>query len=271
MEVQWNTSERCSLDSCVQDASGGGALRRLRFHLVNAGGLLAALTDRLLGDRWHGRIRSWWSRNVPRACGVRVRVLRAPQPVGGRGVLVVANHTSWLDMAVLNGTYPGRFVAKAGITGEGYFLRLVAALTRVVRIERDDLASVAEGIGRVAELLRAGETVIVFPEACCWCGRHQGVFRPAFFQAALDAGAVVQPAAVRYRSGSGDETTVTAYVGDIDTFGASLRRITATDGITADITFLSPIESRAHGNRRSLARAAQEAVAAGLATTSERR
>jgi len=156
-------------------------------------------------------------------------------------------------------------VAKAGIADEGYFLRLVASLTRAVRVERQDLSSVTAAIAEVVELLRRGETVVVFPEAACWCGRHQGVFHPAFFQAAIDARAVVQPVAIRYVSQGGHRTTVTAYVGTVDTFRASLRRITASTGIVAEMTFLQPIEPDVHTNRRSLARAAQEAVAAGLA------
>lgn len=258
--VQWDSRKPCDPSSCVDDSAGYGLRHRLRFHATSVAGLTAAVADRAAGGHRYTDLRHWWSSQALQACGVSIQVTGDARPAGGPGVLVVANHISWLDMALLNVTYPGRFVAKADIAGEGYFLRYSARLSRVVLVERKDMASVAAGLGHVTDLLRAGETIVVFPEAAGWCGRHQGTFRPAFFQAAIDARVPVQPAAIRYRDGTGDRTTIPAFVG-AGTFRDSLRNITGSAGLTAEITFAEQIPPMAYADRRSLARAAQTAVA----------
>lgn len=259
--VQWDSEQPCSPFTCVDRSGGNGFRRRLRFHATCLAGVTAAIGDRAAGGHRYPAVRHWWSSQALRACGVSVRVNGVARPAGGTGVLVVANHISWLDMPLLNATFPGRFVAKADIAGEGYFLRYSARLSRVVLIERKDMASVAAGLRHITDLLRAGETIAVFPEAASWCGRHQGTFRPAFFQAAIDAGVPVQPVAIRYLDENGDRTTAPAFIGAA-TFRDSLHNITASKVLTAEITFPSQINPLAYGDRRSLARAAQNAVAA---------
>ena len=76
----------------------------------------------------------------------------------------------------------------------------------------------------VATRLRAGQTVVAFPEGTTWCGLAYGPFRPAMFQAAVDAGRPVQPLRLNYHHRDGKPSTVAAYVGD-DTLLASIRRL----------------------------------------------
>ncbi|WP_268967007.1 1-acyl-sn-glycerol-3-phosphate acyltransferase [[Actinomadura] parvosata] len=68
-------------------------------------------------------------------------------------------------------------------------------------IDRERLMALPGAVAAVADALRAGDTVVAFPEGTTWCGRGMGGFRPAVFQAAIDAGAVVRPATLRYREG----------------------------------------------------------------------
>ena len=55
----------------------------------------------------------------------------------------------------------------------------------------------------VADRLRAGQTVVAFPEGTTWCGLAYGPFRPAMFQAAVDAGRPVQPLRLTYHHRDG--------------------------------------------------------------------
>jgi hypothetical protein len=66
--------------------------------------------------------------------------------------------------------------------------------------------------------------VVAFPEGTTWCGLAYGSFRPAMFQAAVDAGRPVQPLRLKYQHRDGTPSTVAAYVGD-DTLIASIRRL----------------------------------------------
>jgi 1-acyl-sn-glycerol-3-phosphate acyltransferase len=72
--------------------------------------------------------------------------------------------------------------------------------------------------------MRAGRTVVAFPEGTTWCGLGYGPFRPAMFQAAIDAGRPVQPLRLTYHHRDGAQSTVPAFIGD-DSLLASIRRV----------------------------------------------
>ncbi|MEU3478293.1 lysophospholipid acyltransferase family protein [Streptomyces sp. NPDC033754] len=195
----------------------------------------------------------YWVRAVVRAFGVRVRFQGAAAVPADRPLLVVANHVSWLDIPLLAAVLPGRMVAKAEVR-RWPVLGTLAALGGTLFIDRDRLRALPGTVRAMAAVLAGGGRVIVFPEGSTWCGRAGGRFRPAAFQAALDGGADVQPVRIDYRP-----TDAAAYVGD-DPLGASLWRLAATRGVTADVRILDPLSARRHRDRRSLAAAAQRAV-----------
>ncbi|HRN84970.1 MAG TPA: lysophospholipid acyltransferase family protein, partial [Hyphomicrobium sp.] len=59
------------------------------------------------------RFPNWYHRQVCRLLGVRLHIEGAIAP--DRPVLVVANHTSWLDIPVLSAVAPLSFVAKKDV------------------------------------------------------------------------------------------------------------------------------------------------------------
>ena len=85
---------------------------------------------------------------------------------------------------------------------------------KVIPIERDNLRRLPDVVGAVADRLRAGQTVVAFPEGTTWCGLGYGPFRPAMFQAAIDAGRPVQPLRLTYHHRDGSPSTVAAFIGD---------------------------------------------------------
>ncbi|WP_240999593.1 lysophospholipid acyltransferase family protein, partial [Streptomyces sp. Tu 4128] len=153
---------------------------------------------------------AYWSRWVVRAAGVRVRVTGAAAPAGG--LLLVANHVSWLDIPLLAAVRPARMLAKSEIRGWPVAGAL-AARGGVLFIERDRLRALPDTVAALALALRAGAAVAAFPEGSTWCGRAGGAYRRAVFQAALDAGVPVQPVRLRYRAGEREVSTAPAFVG----------------------------------------------------------
>jgi 1-acyl-sn-glycerol-3-phosphate acyltransferase len=97
---------------------------------------------------------------------------------------------------------------------------------KVIPIERTSLRRLPAVVDTVAARLRAGHTVVAFPEGTTWCGLAYGPFRPAMFQAAIDAGRPVQPLRLTYHHRDGTTSTVPAYIGD-DTLLASIGRMMA--------------------------------------------
>ncbi|MDT0271147.1 lysophospholipid acyltransferase family protein, partial [Streptomyces sp. DSM 44915] len=106
-------------------------------------------------------------------------------------MLVVSGHVSWLDIFTIGAVLPGSFVARADLVDWPAVGRL-ARVMKVIPIDRGSLRRLPSVVHTVAERLRAGHTVVAFPEGTTWCGLAYGAFRPAMFQAAIDAARPVQ-------------------------------------------------------------------------------
>ena len=75
--------------------------------------------------------RFYWS-TVSRLLGLRVRVIGAAvSSTGGRPVVFVSNHSSWLDVPVLGGRLDACFVSKDEV-GRWPFISTIARLGRTV-------------------------------------------------------------------------------------------------------------------------------------------
>lgn len=256
----WLPTAPCTPQLCAprSEAPRRGTLaagaRLLAGLLAVVAGILLVPAVALLGAGRRDRLTRGWTRTVIRAFGLRVRTDDASSPGTPGGVLVVANHISWLDIPLVATLFPGRVLAKSDIR-HWPVLGTVAARGGTLFVERDRLRALPDTVRDVADALRAGSRVIVFPEGSTWCGRDQGRFTAAMFQAALDAGAPVRPVRIGYRP-----LGPAAFVGD-DPLAVSLWRIVLARGLTAEIDVLPLIPAARHTDRRSLARAAQTAVA----------
>lgn len=261
----WLPSAPCTPGDCLTGSVAAvGRTRQMArcaagIAVVAAGLALAPLV-RCCRPALRDRLTRAWARAVPAAFGVRVRIQTSggADRLPGGGVLVVANHISWLDIPLVAAVRPARMLAKSEVASWPVLGPLVSR-GGTLFIERDRLRALPGVVARIASVLREGTPVVVFPEGSTWCGRRQGRFRPAVFQAALDAGAAVQPVLIRYRLQGAGPATAAAFVGE-DTLVASLLRVTAARGLVAEIHVLPPIPPGTHPDRRALARAAQLAV-----------
>ena len=250
----WLPSAPCTPAACVERAAAAAALPRAVLRLAALAVLvLAGVTLSPLGGRIPAEWVRRWCRFLVRAIGVRVRVTGAAAPAGG--LLLVANHVSWLDIPLLTAVRPARMLAKTEIR-RWPVAGALAARGGVLFIERDRLRALPGTVARIAAALREGAAVAAFPEGSTWCGRAHGRFHRAVFQAALDAGVPVLPVRLRYRQEDGRAGTSAAFVGE-DTLLASLWRVARTRGLTAEVEVRPVIPPGTRPDRRSLALAAQ--------------
>ncbi|MEV6617355.1 lysophospholipid acyltransferase family protein [Streptomyces sp. NPDC051051] len=250
----WPPGAPCTPGACVEVSGSVTAVPRAVLRLVAVVALLLAGIALLpVGGRVPTGLVRRWAGAVVRAAGVRPRFSGAAVPDGG--LLLVANHISWLDIPLLAMVRPARMIAKAEIR-RWPVAGPLAARGGVLFIDRDRLRGLPDTVADIAGLLRSGAAVGVFPEGSTWCGRAQGTFRRAVFQAALDAGVPVQPVRIRYRLTGGAPTTVPAFVGE-DSLLASLWRVVMAGGLVAEAEVSPALRPGAHADRRSLARAAQ--------------
>jgi 1-acyl-sn-glycerol-3-phosphate acyltransferase len=224
-------------------ARGLGALRMVALAVVLLGGLVVVPLLRGVAVRA-------LARTMLAVLGIRV-ARRGPSLKPGS--LVVANHVSWLDILVLAATAPVRLVAK-GEVGTWPGIGVLAGLSGAIFIDRSRPKALPSTVGEVTAALRAGRSVAAFPEGTTFCGLEQGRFRPALFQAAIDAGAPVVPVSIGY------DSTEAAFVGD-DTLGESIMRIARVPRLTLTLVAAPALRPDPGADRRALARAAQSSLA----------
>lgn len=261
----WMPVSPCD-DGCLPAPGTAPQVGRLRTgaRLLAAAGMACvgtglALTLPLLRTETRDRIVRAWFRCLVRAFGARL-VVRGEDRLGqeGRGVLVVANHVSWLDIVALAAVQPLCMLAKKEVRRWPVVGRLAAAVGTLF-VDRERLRRLPETVALVAETLRTGATIGVFPEGTTWCGRRSGPYRSAVFQAVLDAGALVRPVALRFLA-EGRPTTAVAFVGE-DTLWDSLLRVARLRGLVVEVEVLPVIEPAPGTTRRDLARLADQVVA----------
>ncbi|MEU4471635.1 lysophospholipid acyltransferase family protein [Micromonospora sp. NPDC023888] len=265
----WRPSSGCD-DGCLPPAGEvptvSVARRVLRLVAVTgmllAGVALVALLPVLPVRERRAAVRGW-ARCTARAFGVRL-VIRGRLP--RRRALLVANHVSWLDILAVLAVAPTRMVAKREIRSWPVF-GLLAAAAGTVFVDRARPRALPAMVGRIADTLRAGRSVAVFPEGTTWCARAGaadcrpgGGFRPATFQAAIDAGSPVVPLRLAYRcAATGTTTTVAAFLG-ADTLLRSVLRVVTARELVVSVTIAAALHPDRAADRRLLARAAESAV-----------
>lgn len=221
----WLPETSCKPD-CVQSGIGQPTHPALAFlrsarRLALTALLLTVLPVLALPMPGHRQLKRIYCSAVLRCLGVRIT--RSGGPIRNlRGMMVVSNHVSWVDVFAVGAVLPGTFVARADLAdwpGVG----LAARMANVIPIERRSLRQLPGVVDAVKRRLREGHTVVTFPEGTTYCGLDGGRFRPAMFQAAIDAGRPVQPLRLTYHHRDGSPSTVTAFFGD-ESLWASLKR-----------------------------------------------
>ncbi|MDP9797557.1 1-acyl-sn-glycerol-3-phosphate acyltransferase [Catenuloplanes nepalensis] len=211
----------------------------------------------------------WWARAVLAAAGVRL-VVRGAGAVPRRRALLVANHNSWLDTVALLAVSPARMTAKHDIR-HWPVIGVLATLVGTIFIDRRHPRMLPATVARIAAALREDGLVAVFPAGTTGCGGaggpgHRadnsltGRWRPAVFQAAVDAGAVVVPIRLSYREGAnGPDSTIATFLSAESLFACAFRVI-AVRGLTAVVTVEPALHPDLDADRKVLARAAEGVV-----------
>lgn len=197
-----------------------------------------------------------WAAGMLGKLGITPVVRGTPGP--GGPMLLVANHISWLDIPVLHAARYCRFVSKADVK-QWPLIGTLATAAGTLYIERESRRDAVRVVHHMAESLRAGEIVAVFPEGTTSDGVNLLPFHANLLQAAISVNAPVQPIALTFLdSASGERTLAPCYIGD-DTLAGSIWRTLVAPPITAVVSFGAPQEA-AGRDRRQWASALQNDV-----------
>ncbi len=215
-----------------------------------------------------------YHRNVLRIIGIRVR--RRGRMSRHRPTLFVANHASYLDIAVLGSLISGGFVAKAEIANWPFF-GLLAKLQRSVFVDRQRRTT-GEQRDQLVERIAAGRNLILFPEGTSSDGNRVLPFRSALLgatepsrggDAATLPELVVQPVSVSYVKLDGCPLgyhlrPLVAWYGDMELM-KHLFSLAGLGRIEVVVEFHPPTTLAEQGNRKALTDYCYRQVAAGHA------
>ena len=163
------------------------------------------------------RVQQWASRMLG-ILGIELRLDGTPAPTGP--VLLVANHISWLDILVMHAARHCRFVSKSEVA-HWPLLGTLATGAGTLYIERESRRHVMRVVHHMAEALRAGDVLAVFPEGTTSDGRTLLPFHGNLIQAAISAKAPVQPVALAFLDArTGAPSFAPSYVGDETLLGS---------------------------------------------------
>jgi 1-acyl-sn-glycerol-3-phosphate acyltransferase len=234
----------------------GLALVTMSLFVAWALGYLPALAVGRRGA-WRNELIHRWGQAAARVLGIRVRTTGTPPEAG---TLLVANHLSYVDILVLASQVRCVFLSKAEVASWpvlGWMARAVGVLF----IKREDRRSLPEVARTLDRELRAGHTVVLFPEGTSSRGAEVLPFRASLLAPAAEGGLPVAWAVLGYRipPDAGAASERVCWWGEM-TFAPHFARLLELPSIEAELRFGS--ELLRQRDRKALAQDLWEAVQA---------
>jgi 1-acyl-sn-glycerol-3-phosphate acyltransferase len=200
----------------------------------------------------------------PRFLAAAARIAGARVMVSGETVaphsLVIANHTSWLDILILGGSLETAFVSKDNL-GHG-LIHWLADQNATVYVKRSHRKGARDQAVAIAKALEADKPVALFPEGTTGPGTHLLPFRSTLLEAANFAAkeVAIRPIAIDYGPAA-------AEVGWWEEPGkANVLRVLGRPGtLPVTVRVLPPLDRA--GDRKRLAQEAREAIGRTLGLT----
>jgi lyso-ornithine lipid O-acyltransferase len=210
----------------------------------------------------------YYHRLVLRLLGVRVSIEGEALKQGP--AIFAANHISWLDIVILSAVAPVSFIAKRDVNAWPFFGAL-ARLQRTIFVDRTRRLTTGASRDEMRERLAAGDMLVLFAEGTSGDGTRVLPFKSTFFAAAENSNVAVQPLSVVYTGHRNLPMTrrlrpLYAWYGEMD-MPPHLWEAVANGPIEVKIICHAPLSIADHGNRKILAKQAEEAVRRGLVDT----
>ncbi|MGC1178550.1 MAG: lysophospholipid acyltransferase family protein [Methyloceanibacter sp.] len=133
------------------------------------------------GSRHARTFPHWYHRQVCKLVGIRLHI--DGSVARERGVLLISNHVSWLDIMVLSAVAPVSFVAKQEVASWP-FVSWLAKLQRSVFVDRTRRTEVTDKANEILERLKAGDHIVLFAEGTSSDGNGVVPFKTPLFAAA---------------------------------------------------------------------------------------
>ena len=230
-------------------------LSRAMVHAAQGFWTIKTVFPKIEQDDRHARVHVWAGQML-QIVGIQLVVNGTPPAEGP--VLLVANHISWLDILVMHASRHCRFVSKSDIK-KWPFVATLADGGGTMYLERESRRDAHRVVTQMAERLRAGDILAVFPEGTTGDGITLKPFHANLIQAAIEAQVPAQPVALKFiDAASGELSFAPSYVDD-ETLAGSIWRTLTAPPLVAVVTFGSA-HSHEGQTRRVWAQALREDI-----------
>ncbi|HUT54221.1 MAG TPA: lysophospholipid acyltransferase family protein [bacterium] len=161
------------------------------------GGLLVVLSPVARKGPIYRLISRAWGRIIVRASGVRFSMIGADKLDPLKPCVYMSNHQSYFDVICEIGylPHPARFVAKKELVYIPIFGQAMWASGHII-INRSRHADSMAGLKKAADKIRAGTSILVFPEGTRSPDHKLGEFKKGGFMLALEAQVPIVPVSV---------------------------------------------------------------------------
>jgi 1-acyl-sn-glycerol-3-phosphate acyltransferase len=171
----------------------------IAFTLAGLAGLLVLRSD-AKQLRWRNYWMRRWNRSVASLTGMRLRVSGEP-PAGA--ALLVANHTSYLDIVTLSLPMDCTFVSKNDVA-DWPLIGFASRRSRTIFIDRQSSRSIRSALEDIDNTLNDGLSVVLFPEGTTTSGDTVTPFRSSLLELAVAKNLPVYYASIHYQTPEGD-------------------------------------------------------------------
>lgn len=242
--------------SLLANVRAAWRLLRVIGHVLAGAWIIRTRFGRLSTAERHAHVQAWAQRMLAL---LQITHERAGSPPTGGPILLVCNHISWLDIVVLHASCHCRFISKSDIQ-HWPLLGGLATGAGTLYIERASRRDAMRVVHHMAECLRAGDVLAVFPEGTTGDGSTLLPFHANLLQAAIAADCPIQPAALHFADAQDATSFAPCYVGD-DTLLRSVWRTACSSGLRACLTFGAPQTAQGR-DRRAWAHDLRDTIAA---------
>lgn len=198
-------------------------------------------------------IRAWWLKKVVSIVGITLSVKGESHK---ESAIWVANHVSWLDIPII-GSEGVAFLSKAEVR-KWPVIGWLGEKGGTVFIQRGGKNASQKASEKISETIKAGDNILIFPEATTGNGYELKQFHARIFAPAIDHQLSVQPIAIRYLDAQGDFHPA-VFWGD-ESFMNNLMSILGASGIHVELTFFPIIEGHKFSERKPLAKHAETQI-----------
>lgn len=178
----------------------------------------------------------------------RVKVIKNFPPLKeNENYLIIGNHLSYIDILTISSNFPTCFVTSMEMK-ETPFLGQLCLLGGCLFVERRSRKGIGGEVGEIAEALRSGLNVVIFPEATSTNGETVIRFRRPLFQAAFNADSKVLPVCLNYRSVNGEKVSLknrdsVFWYGDMG-FGAHALKFMTHKEVVVELSVLPVLDPK---------------------------